>query len=298
MLSFWILIGLVISCSLYILMKYEEYRPRGNWQRTPHEIDSARSELERQFFNFMELLDFQIDKSEIHASSLNLAQHRLDNITSDAELRDLVQDLKTSNDAYRRETSELQSRLKDSQKQISQLKDRAKQAEKLACLDPLTSIANRRKLDTELTKAVTLSHERETPLCIIISDIDHFKSVNDLFGHRTGDAVLRQYAQLLTSMVRSSDIVARYGGEEFAIVLPNSPLGNAFEIAERIRTAVQHQTWTDGETALDLKLTASFGIADIRDGETTVDLIARADSKLYEAKRLGRNRTILWNTAA
>jgi diguanylate cyclase len=298
MLSFWILIGLVICCSLYILMKYEEYRPRGHRQGAYQEIESARSELERQFFNFMELLDFQIDKSEIHASSLNLAQHRLENITSDAELSDLVQDLKTSNDAYRKETSELQSRLKDSQKQISQLKERAKQAEKLAGLDPLTGIANRRKLDTELTREVALSHERETPLCIIISDIDHFKSVNDLFGHRTGDAVLRQFAQLLMSMVRSSDIVARYGGEEFAIVLPNSPLGNAFEIAERIRTAVQRQTWIDGETALDLKLTASFGIADIRDGETTVNLINRADSKLYEAKRLGRNRTILWNTAA
>jgi len=297
MLSFWILIGIVISCSLYILMKYEEYRPRGR-QRAQQDIDSARAELERQFFQFMEVLDFQIDKSEIHASSLDSAQLRLDNITSDSELRDLVQDLKISNDAYRKETTELQSRLRESQKQISQLKERAKQAEKLACLDPLTSIANRRKLDTELTKAVTLSHERETPLCIILTDIDHFKSVNDSFGHRTGDAVLRQFAQLLTSMVRSSDMVARYGGEEFAIVLPNSPLGNAFEIAERIRTAVQRQIWSDSEAALDLNLTASFGIADIRDGETAIDLINRADAKLYEAKRLGRNRTMLWNTAA
>ncbi len=130
----------------------------------------------------------------------------------------------------------------------------------------------------------------------MMADIDHFKTINDKFGHRTGDAVLRQFAELLGEMVRSTDLVARYGGEEFAIVLPRAPLGNAYEIAERIRKTVEARAW-DNPDKIDLSLTSSFGIADIRDGETATDLINRADQMLYEAKKRGRNRTMIWDAA-
>ncbi len=127
-------------------------------------------------------------------------------------------------------------------------------------------------------------------------DLDHFKSVNDRFGQRAGDAVLVQFAELLTKMVRSTDIVARYGGEEFAIILPLAPLGNAYEIAERIRLATQTYKWDRVEAGV--VLTSSFGIADIRDGDTASDLVNRADEMLYEAKRRGRNRTMIMRTVA
>ncbi|MBS0251236.1 MAG: GGDEF domain-containing protein [Proteobacteria bacterium] len=123
-------------------------------------------------------------------------------------------------------------------------------------------------------------------------DIDHFKAIADQFGHQTADAVLRQFAELLNDMVRNTDLIARYGGEEFAIILPQAPLGNAFEIAKRIRCANQARTWRS-QSGAEFKLTSSFGIADICDGQTASDVISRTDQMLYDPKSRGRHRTMI-----
>jgi diguanylate cyclase len=293
---FWMAILITIPAALYALMLYEEgnfRKPTGTPADLPPLVAEARVELEKHFAQFLSLLAEQLKSSERHTSALDLLNGRLEAVTSDAELRAIVQKLIASNEEYRRETADLERRLEKAQTKAKELKQRAKTAEKLASIDPLTGVANRRRFDEELEKQVALSHQDETPLCLMMADIDHFKSINDRFGHRTGDAVLRQFAELVGSMVRTTDLIARYGGEEFAVILPRAPLGNAYEIAERIRRTLQSHAW-DNPGGDELNLTSSFGIADIRDGETAVDLLNRTDQMLYEAKKRGRNRTMIW----
>jgi diguanylate cyclase len=132
--------------------------------------------------------------------------------------------------------------------------------------------------------SVEISHEDGSPLCLIITDIDHFKVVNDTHGHSAGDRVLKAFADLISTCVRANDLVARYGGEEFAIVLPRTPMGNAFEIAERVRAEFELGGGNDDIIAREFgRLTASFRVAEIRDGEPPSALIERADQMLYEA---------------
>jgi diguanylate cyclase len=289
-----ILVG--IPALLYALMHYEGVATeREGKKSTDQPAGEGREEVEKQLGLFLTLISEQLKSSEKHASTVGLLSGRLDKVSSEPELRTIIQKLIASNEGYRQETAALERRLEKAHAKAALLKQRARHAESLASLDPLTGIANRRRFDDELEKQVASSHQDETPLALIMTDIDHFKSINDRFGHRTGDAMLRQFAELLRSMVRGTDLTARYGGEEFAIILPVAPLGNAFEIAERIRDAVQRRVWKDN-LGNEIRLTASFGIADIRDGETAGDLINRADQILYDAKRRGRNRTLIWGT--
>lgn len=239
------------------------------------------------------LLKEGLTNSEKHGNSLLGFDKQLQAASSDIELKSLVRDLIASNQLYRSQSKELEKRLIEARVQVAELQERARQAETLASVDPLTGVANRRKFDNELGALIALSHEEKTPLCLVMADIDHFKAVNDKFGHRAGDAVLKQFAELLGATVRVSDVVARYGGEEFALILPRAPLGNGYEVAEQIRAAVESKIWLGFQNSEHLTLTASFGVADVRDGENPINLIKRADAKLYEAKLSGRNRTIV-----
>jgi diguanylate cyclase len=288
----------LIQLVLYALMRYEDRATRSPQVKgASHDPTiEVRAELERQFANFLNLVGEQLKSAERHSSALDVLNGRLDGTNSETEVRTIIEKLMASNEAYKREAVKLEHRLEKAQFQATQLKQRAARAERLASIDPLTNVSNRRKFDEDIAYQVALSHNEQTPLCLMMIDIDHFKIINDKYGHRAGDAVLMQFAELLTKMVRSTDIVSRYGGEEFAILLPLAPLGNAYEIAERIRVATQTRKWDHVEA--DVALTSSFGIADIRDGDTVVDLINRADEMLLEAKRRGRNRTMIMRSAA
>lgn len=260
------------------------------------EISATSVALQKQFSQFLKLIDESVTNAERHHNALNIFDERLRNASSDGVLRIIIRDLIKSNELYRHKSSELELRLGEARLYTQQLQERVRQAERMASVDPLTGIANRRKFDDELQRLVALSHEEKTPLCLVMADIDHFKAVNDVFGHRAGDAILRQFAELLSANVRTTDIVARYGGEEFSLILPKAPLGNGLEIAERARAAVQANVWANFENCERVTLTASFGIADIREGEHPNDLIKRADAKLYEAKTNGRNRVAMWHS--
>ena len=161
-----------------------------------------------------------------------------------------------------------------------------------AQLDGLTALWNRAFFDQRLAAEVAQARRLGHPLSLILTDIDHFKSVNDRFGHPFGDEVLAYFATILSSR-RTTDIACRYGGEEFAIILPGVAASGAFEVAEEMRKGFEAHTWRRHP---DLVLTASFGIADltmIDPAGTPQDLIARADLALYGAKRSGRNRVSL-----
>ncbi len=159
--------------------------------------------------------------------------------------------------------------------------------------DPLTSLANRKSFDEAFAAAIESARERNEPICLMLTDVDHFKKFNDTYGHLTGDQVLRLVAIAAKQNVKGQDIAARYGGEEFAIVLPNTPLRAGIAVADQIRRAVMSKELMKRSTGEHLgRVTISIGVASLRPTDTAATLIERADTCLYAAKRHGRNRVI------
>ncbi len=152
--------------------------------------------------------------------------------------------------------------------------------------DGLTGIGNRRAFDRSLRELWRRHAADQAPLSLLMADLDHFKRINDEFGHPAGDAVLMQTARLLRDCVRHSDIVARFGGEEFAVLLPGADLHAAMQVAEKVRTALQASSWAHRT------VTASIGVsaATPQSEDDPATLLARADRALYEAKQNGRNQ--------
>ena len=185
-------------------------------------------------------------------------------------------------------TRELNRALIDVGDLAAQLNESLHQVELLATTDTLTEIYNRRKFD----EAVGTEHQRakheDTPFSLIMFDIDHFKKVNDRFGHSVGDQVLKDLCQLLRGLVRQGDMLIRWGGEEFILLLPMTLLEEAGFFAERVRAEVEQKNFvTVG------KITISLGVAQFRPGDSIDALLGRVDNALYKAKQDGRNRVEL-----
>lgn len=156
---------------------------------------------------------------------------------------------------------------------------------KRAELDYLTETFNRRGFDDRLEMAYATARRYQRPLALILLDLDHFKKVNDRYGHTVGDEILRGVAQVLRNEVRDSDVVSRWGGEEFAILAPETPLAEAEQLAQRLR-----QKQADYQHPTVGQVTASFGVAELVAEETESGFIQRTDQALYAAKAAGRNR--------
>lgn len=165
----------------------------------------------------------------------------------------------------------------------------AAEAQKLANTDPLTGLPNRRCTFGRLESMIKVASKRQSALTAIIFDVDHFKQVNDVYGHQTGDEVLVQVAELARRQARSGDMVGRIGGEEFVWLLPTLPAEAVGKLAERLRESVQSGTEASGLPPV----TISVGIAHFRAGDTQELLLARADAALYGAKEGGRNQVKL-----
>ncbi|MCW5719032.1 MAG: sensor domain-containing diguanylate cyclase [Bauldia sp.] len=160
-----------------------------------------------------------------------------------------------------------------------------------ATRDALTGCLSRRALRDEASRTIALSLRHGLPLSLIALDLDHFKSVNDTFGHAAGDEVLKAAANTVAGTMRRSDVLGRLGGEEFAVLLPNTDLAGAFEAAERMRNTLAERQ-VDIGAGRTAAVTASFGVAAIGNGIEDIDaLLAQADEGLYIAKRSGRNRS-------
>lgn len=161
----------------------------------------------------------------------------------------------------------------------------ASDMESLAMQDGLTGLYNRRAFESSLRRARSRQRRNGTPVSLILCDIDFFKSVNDTYGHNKGDEVLVKVANILIQEMRRTDDVIRWGGEEMLIVLEETPLEKAAEVAERLRARIESTDMIRGHN-----VTASFGVTELVEGELDTDLVGRADSALYEAKEDGRNQ--------
>lgn len=157
---------------------------------------------------------------------------------------------------------------------------------KLSDTDELTGLANRRRLMQRLKEEMSGARRHDRPLSLLLLDLDHFKRINDTWGHLKGDQVLKQLAQLCCNALRGEDLVARLGGEELAVLLPCTAIDPAMQLAERLRAAI-----ADGDFGITQgRVTASIGVAEHREDDSIDAFIERADRGLYAAKRAGRNR--------
>jgi diguanylate cyclase (GGDEF)-like protein/PAS domain S-box-containing protein len=164
-----------------------------------------------------------------------------------------------------------------------------RELERLAMVDPLTGIANRRHFFATAEREVALARRHQRPLGVLMLDIDHFKDINDRYGHAVGDEVLKQVARTALSVLRATDHIGRIGGEEFAVLLPDSGLEGAVATAERLREAIAAAALPGG--ADDVRCTVSVGVAGWAPGDASIEAsLNRADAALYRAKREGRNR--------
>lgn len=160
---------------------------------------------------------------------------------------------------------------------------------RIASLDFLTGLLNRREIFNRLYTEVCRVDRIDRPFSLIMVDIDHFKAINDQFGHTTGDKVLKHLAWILKKNLRDYDFVCRYGGEEFLVVTPETPLEVAHELAERLRRTVAETRFTIAAVPL-IRITISAGVARFTKGERIESLLDRVDRALYRAKEAGRNR--------
>jgi diguanylate cyclase len=216
-----------------------------------------------------------------------------DQVNPGADPRALIQQLVDELSHATERATNLEESFVATSQELDQVRKSFSQAEQQAHTDELTGLANRRSLNQFLRMAQLRAMEIDEPLSVLLFDIDHFKSLNDSYGHQVGDQVLRLVAKILQQTVRGHDLAARYGGEEMMIVLPGAPLSAAVAIAERIRMTLAGRTLRRRSTGEALcTVTTSVGAAQFRPGESSEALVARCDAALYAAKTSGRNRTI------
>lgn len=170
------------------------------------------------------------------------------------------------------------------------LRDRLEESLEMAVKDPLTGLFNRRYASSRLGQALDGLAAGGEPVSVALIDIDHFKRINDTWGHAAGDSVLEGFAARIMREMRAVDIAARFGGEEFILIFPGTQAAAALEAAERVRAAVARDSFAGPEGALSV--TVSVGVAEARLGDDVEDLLGRADAALYEAKASGRNQFV------
>ncbi|HDT14596.1 MAG TPA: diguanylate cyclase [Firmicutes bacterium] len=170
------------------------------------------------------------------------------------------------------------------------LQEQMEESERKAIIDGLTGAFNRRFFENKLEDEIQLAKRFRSKLSLVMFDIDHFKPINDTYGHQAGDIILQEVAETVKECLSSTDSLCRYGGEEFAVIMPDTPIEKAIDIAERIRKAIEEHTFYSGDTLINM--TVSLGVSEYPShGILKEVIIEKADSALYKAKHDGRNNT-------
>ncbi|MCP4284039.1 MAG: GGDEF domain-containing protein [Gammaproteobacteria bacterium] len=228
------------------------------------------SEYADKLNHFAEILDGSPTSDEMHS-----------------EVRRVLDDTRTMEKSQR----ELESQMGGVLREVESLRRELEQVREESLTDALTGISNRKAFDMALDRVFSECGEADSPFCVLLADIDHFKKFNDTFGHMVGDKVLRFVGATLRNCVKGKGVAARYGGEEFAVILKNTDCDGACTLAEQIRKAISSGKLKNRESGESYgRLTISLGVSQFCPGEMQDDLVQRADEALYKAKGNGRNR--------
>ncbi len=190
----------------------------------------------------------------------------------------------------RERAARMRARIEQMEGEARELQARLSDEKKQSLTDALTRIPNRAAWDQRIAEEMTAWQQNRQPVCLLAWDIDHFKSINDRYGHSAGDKVLAVVAELLAGGIRGSDFVARYGGEEFAMVLPGTSVANGMVVANQVRDAISETGFHF--RGVPVAVTISCGITELVEGDTVTAAFDRADQALYKAKHGGRNRVV------
>lgn len=265
-----------------------------------HLSERAEDSVLRAGAGLLEVMGTMRNSVEVASSDANVFDAQLaafgENLSTVSSAKDLTLSVDTMrSDVARMNKSmtTLNARLEESQRTVASLQNELERAREEASIDPLTGIMNRRGFDLELARHCRESSDAATPLCLVMVDIDHFKQVNDTYGHPFGDKVIRAVGQAMSQLTQRKDLVARYGGEEFVLLLPETSAIEAREVAGRIRRAIARgQIKSNGANPVG-NITISAGVAEFARGEDPTSLTARADRALYAAKQAGRNQVVI-----
>lgn len=256
-------------------------------------IGTLNNKMADEIDQIMAMIDAALGSTTKHTESLADVTHQLGRAKDREAVRVIVESLVQTAKEMEHSNHGLEASLKSSKQEISQLQHNLESIRAASVTDPLTSLANRKFFEESLANAIAHAQTTNDPLSLMFTDIDHFKTFNDTYGHLTGDQVLRLVAMSVKQNVKGQDIAARYGGEEFAVVLPNAALRQATTVADQIRRAVMNKDLIKRSSGEHLgRITISIGVACLHRGDSSQTLIERADACLYAAKRNGRNRVI------
>jgi diguanylate cyclase len=257
-------------------------------QRREQEVAGFR--LDREISKATGLVQKHMDTNDRFVGSLKKSANTMTATTNPKQMSDAVEAILAANGKMRAESVKLNHSLNQIRAEVRKLAASLEQSRQNEFRDALTNVANRRYFDRALPRHITDAAATGQPLSIAFADLDHFKTINDNYGHPVGDDVLRYFAALLQKNIKGRDFVARYGGEEFVLLLPATSLDNAKVLIQQIKTELDRASLivSKGKSSIG-KVTCSFGIVQAHPGEEAGDLIKRADAKLYEAKNAGRN---------
>ncbi|MCG9581019.1 GGDEF domain-containing protein [Vibrio tubiashii] len=252
---------------------------RTNIEILVNEVASSMTDTLTDTSQFSQLIDKSFDNLErVEGEAMSMD-----------EVMTVIRQLVVESREIRHSTRFLNNQLETATKEINLLKTQLAEVQQDALFDALTSLYNRRAFDNDIS---TLTRS-EQKMCLILADIDHFKSFNDTYGHLFGDTVIKGIARRLQLSCRDGIQAYRFGGEEFALIVPNKTLRIARQFGESLRRAVEKLSIKDRRTAQQVgNITISMGVAELQPGESAESLIERADKLLYEAKELGRNRVM------
>ena len=200
-----------------------------------------------------------------------------------------IEELERINDKAIQLANELSEAQRELLSAHHKLKRREEEIRTRSQTDPLTGIANRRRLDEAIAAEYSRVRRYGGTFALMMADIDHFKSVNDEYGHDVGDTAIRTFARVIRGQIRETDLAARFGGEEFVVLMPESRSEQAFICAERIRM----QFGSESIPPISRRITASFGITMLEADDTVISVLKHADEALYQAKEAGRDRIVV-----
>ncbi len=221
-----------------------------------------------------------------HVNEVNISLTSMDKKDEERLFREDIAELRLKNVQLEKQAKQTEERIKEQARIIAELRAKVR-------VDALTGLFNRMALEKDLEKELSRVKRYNYPVSLIMCDIDHFKKINDTYGHVIGDKVLKNLAMIWRKSVRETDSIYRYGGEEFMIIAPHTTKEDSYKLAERLRKRVSGYRFVVEPPDKFITITISLGVTQIRSDESMSQLLARVDKALYQAKEEGRNRTVV-----
>ncbi len=258
---------------------------------TESDLDEVRNGLRKILTEILKNIIETGDETSQFSDLLQQSSSQLRDVEASDAVQEVVDLILTETRKMEDSGKQLKDRLLESTKEIEELRLEMEKIREQASVDMLTKVANRRVFDETLMTQCKEAEASEEALSLVIVDVDHFKTINDTYGHLVGDSVIKTVAKILKENIKGKDLVARFGGDEFVIILPNTNLEGAMSLANSICATVDKKRFTLKNKGERIgKVTLSMGVTCYNAGESIEDYLGRADVALYRSKEAGRNQ--------